>query len=402
MPGSTQPSPTGTPSGGNTAQAYITTHLYAANSVIQPQTAPNGYQYKTTAGGTTGGAAPVWPLVIGNSVTDSGGVIWVNIGTAPQGLGPFASPAPLTPTQAIGADAFTVAAVMQTVNNISDWVSFLLANALLPGTAQSGLFGALGGPYQSPPVTINRPNGVGTTHAYTYLWTLIAATGSALNQRCFLRDDGQLVLTTNCFPSPVSNLWKADDQTKPACAIYMGGRRSTGGNGFSIMVEPAPASSTPAGQWSDDSNLSDNPVATHGWQGEGYDFEWTALASTAAVTAFNGAILGGLGTSLTVTTSLNYKRQTGAGTSGSMNIAQGNYYGVGTTTGAFALTITDSVFGQVGNLIVIKDEAGTAATRNITITSNSAWHFDGAASIVMNVNFQTVRLINIGNAYAVI
>ena len=73
--------------GGTTlnAPAYQTNHTYAANSVVTLAgpcgTNPSPSNVQTTAGGTTGGSAPVCPQ-FPNTVTDSGGVVWVNVGGA--------------------------------------------------------------------------------------------------------------------------------------------------------------------------------------------------------------------------------------------------------------------------------------------------------------------------------
>lgn len=60
------------------AAAYETSHTYAAGSTVLG----SGDNYVTIAGGTTGSSAPTWSSAstIGETVTDSGGVVWLNIG----------------------------------------------------------------------------------------------------------------------------------------------------------------------------------------------------------------------------------------------------------------------------------------------------------------------------------
>lgn len=59
---------------------WAATYAYAVGQVVRPPTA-NGYLYRCVQAGTTGGSAPTWPTVPGETVTDSG-VIWVNCGSA--------------------------------------------------------------------------------------------------------------------------------------------------------------------------------------------------------------------------------------------------------------------------------------------------------------------------------
>lgn len=52
---------------------------WAAGAVVIPTT-PNGFLYIAPAGGTSTGSVPTFPTIVGETVTDSGSVIWANIG----------------------------------------------------------------------------------------------------------------------------------------------------------------------------------------------------------------------------------------------------------------------------------------------------------------------------------
>lgn len=58
---------------------YATTTAYAAGNIVIPSS-PNGFLYQCVVAGTTGGSGPVFPTIVGESVTDSGGVVWSNLG----------------------------------------------------------------------------------------------------------------------------------------------------------------------------------------------------------------------------------------------------------------------------------------------------------------------------------
>lgn len=52
---------------------------WAAGAVVRPSTG-NGFLYQTPNGGTSTGTAPSFPTIVGETVTDSGSVIWANVG----------------------------------------------------------------------------------------------------------------------------------------------------------------------------------------------------------------------------------------------------------------------------------------------------------------------------------
>ena len=60
--------------------AHATSTAFVVGKVVRP-TPSNGYLYRATSSGTTGGTVPSWPTTLGQSVID-GGVIWENVGSA--------------------------------------------------------------------------------------------------------------------------------------------------------------------------------------------------------------------------------------------------------------------------------------------------------------------------------
>jgi hypothetical protein len=57
---------------------WAATHAYVLGDVVIPAT-PNGSLYMCVAAGTSSGAAPTFPTVVGETVTD-GTVVWANMG----------------------------------------------------------------------------------------------------------------------------------------------------------------------------------------------------------------------------------------------------------------------------------------------------------------------------------
>jgi len=64
-----------------------------------------------------------------------------------------------------------------------------------------------------------------------------------------------------------------------------------------------------------------------------------------------------------------------------------------TSTGTITITLHASIQGQI---LIIKD-TGAAATSNITITPNGGDTIDGAASLVMATNYESVTLVGDGS-----
>lgn len=61
------------------------------------------------------------------------------------------------------------------------------------------------------------------------------------------------------------------------------------------------------------------------------------------------------------------------------------------------ITLPSAVTAGAGSAYIIKDGSGTAATRNLSVTTVSAQTIDGAASVAMTSNWQIVRVISDGS-----
>jgi hypothetical protein len=60
------------------------------------------------------------------------------------------------------------------------------------------------------------------------------------------------------------------------------------------------------------------------------------------------------------------------------------------------ITLPSAATAGAGSAYIIKD-SGTAATRNLSVTGTGGQTIDGAASVTMNTNYQTLRVISDGS-----
>jgi hypothetical protein len=73
--------------------------------------------------------------------------------------------------------------------------------------------------------------------------------------------------------------------------------------------------------------------------------------------------------------------------------------GVGTDTAAVTLTLPDADTFTAGQVFIVKDEDGNAATNNITITTDTSGDkIDGANSVVLDVDRASVNIYTDGSA----
>lgn len=78
-----------------------------------------------------------------------------------------------------------------------------------------------------------------------------------------------------------------------------------------------------------------------------------------------------------------------------------DYY-LSVDTSALAITIQLPDAPTSNRLFVIKDRTGTAGTRNITVTTvGGAVLIDGAATFIMNTDYQAINLVFNGTTYEI-
>ena len=66
---------------------------------------------------------------------------------------------------------------------------------------------------------------------------------------------------------------------------------------------------------------------------------------------------------------------------------------VGVTYAAGAATVTIPAGSAEGRSLLIKDETGNAFVNNITVNASGTDKIDGAASTLINVNYETINLM---------
>jgi len=89
-----------------------------------------------------------------------------------------------------------------------------------------------------------------------------------------------------------------------------------------------------------------------------------------------------------------------AGTLDIITATTSDYYiGVDTSSAAKTVNLPAAATAGQGFVLVIKDESGNAATRNITIDANASELIDGALTQVVNTNYGSVSLMCSGSAW---
>lgn len=89
-----------------------------------------------------------------------------------------------------------------------------------------------------------------------------------------------------------------------------------------------------------------------------------------------------------------------AGTLDVITVTTSDYYiGVDTSSAAKTVNLPAAATAGQGFVLVIKDESGNAATRNITIDANASELIDGALTQVINTNYGSVSLMCSGSAW---
>ena len=71
------------------------------------------------------------------------------------------------------------------------------------------------------------------------------------------------------------------------------------------------------------------------------------------------------------------------------------------TAGSITITLPAVASAVTGKVYHIKDADGNAGSGNITIDGNAAEQIDGAATFVLNVNYQSVSIVNLGDKWSV-
>ena len=71
----------------------------------------------------------------------------------------------------------------------------------------------------------------------------------------------------------------------------------------------------------------------------------------------------------------------------------------GITGGGDTVTLPTVAAAGAGRIFIIKDEAGTAGTNNITVDGNGAETIDGAANVTISANYGSVNLYCTGTSW---
>jgi hypothetical protein len=142
-------------------------------------------------------------------------------------------------------------------------------------------------------------------------------------------------------------------------------------------------------------------TATTGLIGSGGSLSIVAGSNSQISVSATSLTLGNGSSFVTLGRSLRIIRQTTAGDLVA-SLQSSMYIGVTDTTAPRTITLCNN--GNSGQIFIIKDESGGAATNNITVTSTGGTAtFDGAGTVVINTNYGVVRLMSGGiNLYYII
>jgi hypothetical protein len=75
---------------------------------------------------------------------------------------------------------------------------------------------------------------------------------------------------------------------------------------------------------------------------------------------------------------------------------------VACTAGSITITLPAVASAGVGRSITVKDRDGNAGSGDITIDGNAAEEIDGATTYVLNIDYQSVTLVNDGSAWMIV
>lgn len=126
----------------------------------------------------------------------------------------------------------------------------------------------------------------------------------------------------------------------------------------------------------------------------------TATAQTVVgLVTFSGGLTSTATSALTGAHVIGVSIMTGAGNY--LVTTNDRYVLINKTTGA-ATQVTLPSAPATGRILTVKDAKGDASTNNITIVPSGTDRIDGAASLVLNINYSSVDLIYSGSSWAIV
>ncbi|GAF86680.1 unnamed protein product, partial [marine sediment metagenome] len=116
----------------------------------------------------------------------------------------------------------------------------------------------------------------------------------------------------------------------------------------------------------------------------------TGLAGTNGAPGATGAVGATGSDELDITT---------VSTTSTLGVDDGAFIDV--TAGSITITLPAVATAAVGKVYHIKDADGNAGSSNITIEGNASENIDGSLNFVLNVNYQAVSIVNLGDKWSV-